>query len=144
MGSLPIWWIVARTYCQATEEETRVASALDASVSGGEGTREALDGQSGNPVVVLERRLERSEEVRATWERWSAAGLVATLRDRVEERLDDDAVIHFRIDKEEAFQGTLVLAREGDTIDIQVKVKSYPANPVEIRRVARQLVSGGN
>ena len=143
MGNLPIHWILARTYCQATEEEARVVSALEASVSGGSGLRHAFDGQYGNAIVILERRLESSAEIRATWERWATAGLLGALQDQVDARVDDDAVIHFRIDKQKAFQGTLALGREGDTIDIQVKVKAYPARPEEIRRVARRLVAGG-
>ncbi len=144
MASLPIRWIVARTYCQATEEEARVTQALEAAVRGGEMSSEVLAGQHGNPVVILERRLESSGDLRTTWDAWSLAGLVASLRGAVARRLDEDGVLHLRVDKQKAFQGTLVLAREGDTIDIQVKLKAYPANPEELRRVARGLVSEGS
>lgn len=144
MASLPIHWIVARTYCQATEEEARVAQALGAAVRGGETSREVLEGQHGNSVVLLERRLASSGDLRVTWDSWSVAGLVASLRDSVERRVDEDGVLHLRVDKQKAFHGTLVLAREGDTIDIQVKLKAYPAKPVELRRVAQRLVSEGS
>jgi len=141
MASLPIHWILARTFCQATEEESRVAQALDAAVSAGDLARQTVEGQHGNPVVILSRRVEGAADLRTTWQRWSKSGLVAALRQDVESRVDDDAILHLRIDKQKAFQGMLSPAGEADTIDVQVKLKAYPAKPEEIRRVARRLVS---
>ncbi len=139
MASLPIRWIEARAHCQATEEEDRVVHALAAAVPGGETSRERLEGQFGNPVLVLTRRIERAEEVRDTWERWRAAGLPKALPGPIEGRLDEGGVLHFRIDKDAAFGGELVPAAKGDIIDIQVKLKAYPANPEILRKVALAL-----
>lgn len=141
MASLPIHWILARTYGQATEDEARVAAALDAAVSGGAASRDRLTGQFGNPVLVLSRRLERAEDLRATWRRWAEAGILEGLRMDLDARLDDDGVLHLRLDKQQASEGQLVLRRDADAIDIQVKVKAYPAKPEEIRRIARALVT---
>lgn len=140
MASLPIHWVLARAYGQATEDETRVTAALDAAVSGGAASRTRLTGQFGNPVLVLTRRLESAEDLRATWRRWTEAGIVEGLATDLEARLDDDGVLHFRLDKQQASEGRLVLRRDEDAIDIQVKMKAYPAKPEEIRRVARALV----
>lgn len=142
MASLPIHWILARTFSQATEDQTRVTQALDAVVSGGVSSTNQVEGQAGNPVRVLSRRLERAEDLRSTWERWSAAGLPADLLRDLEMRVDDDGVLHFRVDKQEAARGQLALRRGADAIDVQVKLKAYPAKPEEIRRVARVLLSG--
>lgn len=140
MANLPIRWIVARTYCQATEEENRVAQALEATVSGGVGVRDTLEGQFGNPVIVLTRRLERMQDLKATWMRWREAGLLSALTDDLEARLDEDGILHFRLDKQSAVAGTLASARRADPIDVQVKMKAYPASREEIRRVARSLL----
>ena len=141
MASLPIRWILARTYCQATEEESRVVQALNAAVSGGRAERQTVEGQYGNPVIILSRRLEASADLRATWQRWFDAGIIAALGPTAESRVDDDAILHFRLNKQKACQGTLSLAGEADTIDVQVKLTAYPAKLEEIRRVARSLVS---
>ncbi len=141
MASLPLHWILARTFCQATEEESRVAEALDAAVAGGEDARQRVEAEHGNPVVILSRRLGAAGDVRATWQRWSEAGLVAALRKDLASRLDDDGILHLRIDKQKAFQGMLALANDADAIDVQVKLKAYPAKPEEIRRVAELLVT---
>ncbi len=142
MASLPIRWILARTYGQATEDEARVATALEAAVGGGMPSEDRLMGQFGNPMLVFSRRLERAEEVRTAWRRWTEAGIVKALAKDLDSRIDDDGVLHFRLDKQEASGGRLALHEDADTIDIQVKLKAYPAKPEEIRKVARSLVTG--
>lgn len=141
MASLPVRWIEARAYCQATEEEERVLRALETAVPGATETRERLDGQFGNPVMAIRRRVERSEGIRTAWDRWKAAGILHVLRDDLESRVDEDGVLHFRIDKQAAYAGNLLPARGGDAIDIQAKLKAYPANREEILRVARELAA---
>lgn len=141
MPSLPIRWILARTYCQATEDEARVDAALDAAVRGGKTSRDRRTGQFGNPVLVLSRRLDTAEDLRAAWRRWGEAGILGALVADLEARLDDEGVLHFRLDKQDAYEGRLILHRDADTIDVQVKLKAYPAKPAEIRRVARILVA---
>ncbi len=142
MPSLPIRWIAARTYCQATEVEDRVSTALTAVVRGGPVTRETLEGSFGNPLVVLGTRLERAEDIRAAWNAWSEAGLLDAIGAGLESRLDDEGRIHFRLDKQRAFEGALTLAPHADAIDVVVKIRAFPASVEEVRRVARSLFQG--
>ena len=142
MPSLPIRWIRATAYCHATEVEERVARALGVAVSGGAASRELLEGQFGNSMVVLSLRLDRAEDIRATWRRWAGAGVLRGLEPKLDARLDDEAVLHFRLDKQDAAAGSLSLLRGGDAIDVQVKLRAYPAKPAEIRRVAGVLLAG--
>ncbi len=139
MASLLIRWILARTFCQATEDEPRVEAALAAVLPGGAVSKDRLTGQFGNPVVVLSRRLSSAEDLRAAWRRWEEAGILEGLRTDVDARIDEDGVLHFRLDKQEAAEGRIRLLRDGDAIDVQVKVKAYPAKAEEIRRVAHAL-----
>jgi len=143
MASLPIHWIMARVYCQATEEAERVVQALDTAIPGATETREKLEGEFGNPVLVITRRVDRSEGIRSVWDRWQAANVVQGLREGLESRIDEDGVLHFRIDKQAACAGGLTPARGADAIDIQVKLKAYPAKREEILKVARGLVAEG-
>lgn len=144
MASRPIHWVLVRVYVHATEEEDRVRQALDVVCPGGETRREVLEGQHGNLITHLLRRVEDSGTIAATWAAWERSGIVAGLRDRLEERIDEDGILHFRAGKQEAFAGTAVLAAdpEGDTLDVQVKLKAFPARPEEIRRTAHALVEG--
>src|SRR3989442_10222059 len=137
MADLPIRRIEARTHCHATEEEERVAAALLFAVPEGETSREDLEGHFRNPLVRLTRRVVKRPGIRAVWERWSAAGVPAAIARDVEARLDEEGVLHFRLDKQAAFLERLELAHDSDPIDVRLKLIAYPAKPTEVRRVAQ-------
>lgn len=141
MANLPIHWIMARAYCAATEEEDRVVRALDTVCPAGENRRDVLEGQYGNPIVHLMRRIEDSKDIVHAWEIWEDAGLIDSIRPYVDSRTDEEGILHFRIDKQRAFEGTFALAKDEDFIDIQVKIKAYPAREEAIRRVVHDLVA---
>ena len=61
----------------------------------------------------------------------------------VDARVDEDGILHFRLDKQAAYDGRFVLAKEPDAIDVRVKLMAYPAKPEEARRVARSIVVEG-
>lgn len=139
MASLPIRWAEGRTYCHATEDEGRVEAALAFAFPEGSSSREPLQGHFGNPLVRLTRRIEDRPSIRALWAKWSAAGLPDRIRDDIAARVDEDGVLHFRLDKQAAFRERLELAKEADAIDVRVKLIAYPAKPEEARRAARAL-----
>lgn len=143
MASLPILWIEARVHAHATEDEDRVRSALGAALPAGEDRREKLEGHMGNPIVRIVRRVETSGPVREAWESWRASGILAALGADGGPRLDDEGVLHLRFDKQEAYLGRLVLARETDAIDVRVRLAAHPAKPEAFRRVAAALLAGG-
>ncbi len=141
MANLPIRWLEARTYCHATEDEDRVTRALDSACGSGETSREVLEGHFGNPLARLTRRVVDGKAIRALWERWSAAGLFDVIGRDLEARVDEDGILHFRIDKQAAFQERIALATDADAIDVRVKLMAFPAKPEEARRVARSILS---
>lgn len=140
MANPPIHWITARVHCHATEDEDRVRRALDQVVPDAPEERQVLQGQFGNPLVVLTRRVSGGAEIAAAWERWATAGLIESVRTSVDDRLDPDGVLHLRVDKQAAFGGILTPATGPDFIDLQAKLKAYPAKADVLRRVARQVV----
>jgi len=142
MVSLPIRRIEAHTYCHATEEEERVATALAFACPEGETSREPLEGHFGNPLVRLTRRVEKAAAIRTVWERWTAARLPAWIVKDVEARIDEDGFLHFRLGKQAAYREALEVAGDSDAIDIRVKLIAYPAKPEEIRRVAQSVLQG--
>lgn len=132
---------MARAYCHATEDEDRVVHALDSVCPAGEDQRDVLEGQFGNPIVRLVRRVDDSKDVLRAWEIWEKAGLIDAIRPQVDARTDKEGILHLRIDKQRAFEGTLAPAKDEDSIDVRVKLKAYPAREEEIRRVVRALVA---
>jgi len=143
MAKLPVHWIEARAYCHATEDEARVAQALDATFPAGETVRESLEGHFGNPLVRLTRRVEEGKTIRSIWERWTAAGLLENIAKDVESRVDDEGVLHFRIDKQAAYLQKLTLAQDADTIDVRLKLMAFPAKREVARQLARSVLAGG-
>src|SRR2546428_4086870 len=117
MVSLPIRRIEARTFCHATEEEARVATALAFACPEGDTSRESLEGYFGNPLVRLTRRVEKAAIIRTVWERWTAAGLPPWIGEDVEGRLDGDGLLHFRLDQHGAHRGTLEVGGHSRTLD---------------------------
>src|SRR5438445_10441376 len=107
MVSLPIRRIEARTFCHATEEEVRVATALAFACPEGDTSRESLEGYFGNPLVRLTRRVEKAAAIRTVWERWTAAGLPSRIVEDVEARVDEAGRRHFRLDRQWAYAGTV-------------------------------------
>lgn len=144
MASLPIHWIEAHTHAHATEDEARVAKALAFACSEGKVRRESLRGHFGNPIVRLTSKVDEARAVRAAWSRWAAAGLLASLARDVEARVDDGGVLHFRLDKQESFLGSLAPAKNPDSIDLRVRLRAHPATRAEFLRVARALLGGGD
>jgi len=141
MADLPIRRIEARTYCHATEEEEKVATALEFAVPEGMTAREELEGHFGNSLVRLVRRVEKRPAIRAVWSSWAAAGVPSAIARDVEARLDEEGVLHFRLDKQAAFRERLELAHDSDPIDVRLKLIAYPAKPAEARRVAHAILA---
>ena len=142
MAKLPIHWIEARTYAHATEDEARVSAALAFALPEGEPFREVLEGHFGNALVRLTRRIEDGKSIRAIWERWSMAGLPQSFASDVDARVDEEGVLHFRLDKQAAFLERWALAKDSDAIDVRLKLVAYPAKPEIARRVARSILQG--
>jgi hypothetical protein len=140
VAALPIRWIEAKVYCHATEDEGRVAAALDAACPGGAAGRTVTEGHFGNPIVQLVRRIEGAEAVRSAWARWAFAGIVSSIAAEAERRVDDGGILHVRLDKQAAAEGSLRLAGDADSIDVQVRLIAYPARPDTFRAAARALV----
>src|SRR2546426_12443109 len=105
MVSLPIRRIEARTFCHATEEEVRVATALAFACPEGETSRESLEGYFGNPLVRLTRRVEKAAAIRTVWERWTAAGLPHWIVQEVAARDDGDGYLYFWPVKQTGYLG---------------------------------------
>ncbi len=141
MANLPIHWIEVRTYSHATEDEARVARALDFVCPGGALDREVLEGHFGNPLIRLTRRVDEGKAIRALWERWAAFSLPMALGAELDARVDEDGILHFRLDKQAAYRETLALAKDADVIDVRIKLMAFPAKAEEARRVARSILS---
>jgi RNA binding exosome subunit len=119
-----------RTFCQATEDEAKVRGALLFASGGiGEGVRRTkCEGYYGNAIIVLDICIEKQRAIRAFFQRLQRYDLRSLLED-LDRRVDEDCAFYFRLDKQEAYLGRLVLGErteEDDIIAVHGKIKSYP------------------
>ncbi|MFW6385262.1 MAG: RNA-binding protein [Halodesulfurarchaeum sp.] len=123
--SLPFHYVEFRTFCYATEAESRVKAALqtflptDADVE-----RTVNEGHFGDPIVVLSTRLERADEIRHVFSLLRENLDFETLSAELPERIDDNNSLFLQFDKGAAFRGAVAL---GDGITFRAKVEAYPA-----------------
>jgi len=129
-----------RAYCHATEEAARVEKALrilclEASID-----TEATEGHHGNPIVMLKCRLQKDDAINAFWRRVKDAGLLEKILDNLDERIDEDAVLHLRFNKQKAYEGSLELAKNDDVIVARAKIAAHPAKKSVAARIAREYL----
>ncbi len=87
----------------------------------------AAQGQFCNPIEVLLCRVSKPRDVRMWWATMArdAPAVLATLARELDVRLDDELALHFRLDKQEAHEGRLLLGSGGDTIAVRCKPKVF-------------------
>ncbi|MFO8109020.1 MAG: RNA-binding domain-containing protein [Thermoplasmata archaeon] len=115
------------TYCHATEDPSKVKEALHVvtlnEVDWGE---EKAEGYHGNPILIIKGKLSRNREMDEVFKNLPKETVESLLRE-VERRIDDDCNFFFRIDKSQAYLGTVVLSNGDNTIRVRARVESYPA-----------------
>ena len=133
--------IELRTYCHATEERDRVTKALATLYPEGSPALASFEGHHRNPIVLMTCRIEGSEAITDFWHRCKQTNLVHTILQDISERIDDDGVLHFRVDKQMACSGHIELARHDDVIAVRAKVAAFPAKKSAILRAAREYLA---
>jgi RNA-binding protein len=114
-----------RTFAQATEDLEKVVMALKNASGSDEVTKNASTGYHGNPIVVLEAKIVDSKRIKKVF-RSLGNGSIKLLLQTLDDRMDDESMFFFRLDKQESFRGNMVLANREDVIAVRAKVKSYP------------------
>jgi hypothetical protein len=133
-------YVDLRCFCYETEEDERVGSALrwylpeDAEVE-----RETSEGHYGDTIDVLSARVENADQVRAVFDRVTAAPGFATVLADLEERVDEDCAFHLRLDKQAAYGGEAEL---GKGIQLTAKVEAYPAEKEKAVAAVRRSFEG--
>lgn len=129
-----------RAHVHATEEEGRVEQAFRTLCPEGSIEKEASEGQHGNPIVLMRCRIQKDDAIKAFWTRVKDAGLLEKILQDLDDRVDEDATLHVRFDKQKAYSGTIDLARDGDVIAVRAKVAAHPAKKSVAVRVAREYL----
>ncbi len=121
--------ITFRTIVQATESEDRVKNALSLFIFDEEINAIASEGHFGNPITILQARIEGKNCSRFIGLLKSSLpeNELARLKNERCERIDEECIFHIRFDKQAAYKGEVQLASTTDTIAGQLKIKAFPA-----------------
>jgi hypothetical protein len=99
------------------------------------------EGHFGNPISIFEVELTRSSDMKRFLARMREAGIADSLAGQEDARTDEDSTFHFRLDKQKAYTGELVLATGKDVIDVRMKVGVYPARREDAVRILSEWLA---
>ncbi len=138
--------IVISAICYSTEDPEKVAKAIevlipfefDINVS-------KARGHYGNPIEFFEVELRKKREIREFWNH-----LILNLKDEKEillefldDLIDEEGVLHIRIDKQSAYLGKIELSTGSDSIMVRVKLVTYPFKREKILEFAKKIIAEG-
>lgn len=145
-----IHYINLRVIAHSTEDKSRVLKALDFLLSDIRGDSSIndfvetldVDGHYGNSITIFSGQITRKSDSKAIVDvirgNMSDDDLLR-LRDEMPERLDEDQIFHFRIDKQAAFKETVKLTSSADAIAIKVKIATYPKDRLQAGLIVEEL-----
>lgn len=133
-----------RAFAHETEDPEKVKQALrtvaqspDLAV---EETR--VDGSHGNRILILEAQVKAGQTERRVFAALARddPGSLDRLRREAPRRLDEHLNFHVRLDKQEAYAGTLRLTTSDDAVTVRGKLRSFPKKGVDPAAEASQAL----
>ncbi len=128
--------ILCWTVCHATEDPAKVRDAVEF-ITGKDahfGSRKT-ESHFHQPMEIFSARMKGKESLARVISVLSESDLEEVIR-TLEERMDDDNVLHFRLDKQSCYLHSPVLSstldvterKEHDSIDVEVHAITYPGS----------------
>jgi RNA binding exosome subunit len=140
MASVPFHYVDLRAFAYATEDEKRVASALQTFLPDEiELERDVSEGHYGDRIVVLSARVENADDVRHVLSRVAEVDDLKQVLAELDDRVDDNCSFFLTFDKQAAFGEDV---RRGDGITLRAKVEAYPADRENAIENARDALAG--
>jgi RNA binding exosome subunit len=131
-----------RTFVAATEDEDKVMEAIGIFVPLNSITVTSAAGHHGNQIKILDATLKKKDGLaffRMLQEHMAKEDLTR-LRRELPQRLDKSCQLHFRLDKQAAFQGKVRLTDDRDAIAVTALIESYPAGYEDALGIAGELL----
>ena len=146
--------IILRVNAHSTEDKSRVRNALDffllnsVSKSIKDGNTDDIveitnvDGYYNNPISTLSANITRKQDCLA-FARFVRENMhpgdVELLRSEMPDRLDDEQLFHFRLDKQAAYLNEVKLTSLSDAITAKVKIATFPKNWEQAGKIVEEL-----
>lgn len=125
-------WLRLRATVHPTESLEKVRAAIGAVAQlDGEVLEKAvrvtpIDMHHGGVSRLLEVELARNRDCRCVLDK-VLAGQEGHVLATLESRVDDDGILYLRLDKQEAYEGRLVLGVFDDPVSVRVKIQVHPS-----------------
>ncbi|MBO8179205.1 MAG: exosome subunit [Archaeoglobus sp.] len=137
-----IEWIRVSAVVHSTEDREKVGEAIstlfpfefEIAVS-------KAKGHYGNPMEYLEVELTKSSEIKKFWAYFLEllGEQVDEILKTIDEKIDDQNVLHIRIDKQKAYLGEVELTSGGDPIAVKLRLVTFPSKREKIIEFAKEL-----
>ncbi len=127
MSSVPFHYIDLRTFCYATEDDSRVEDALRLFLPEEfEIQRAESEGHHGDRILVMSARVENADGMRTVLEALETlpAEEFSQVQNELDERVTENTEFFLTLSKQAAFNGEVT---RGDGITFRAKVEAYPA-----------------
>lgn len=119
-------WVKSRVMIYSTEDADRISNMFMELTGTDEYTEEVAEGELGNITRILEVNLTKKKDIDGLFERLGGE-VIDWISDEIEERIDEDCSLFFRLDKQDAMSGMYRIGAGGDVVSFICKVASYPA-----------------
>jgi len=118
-----------RTYVHATEDEDKVLQAIAFLLGDVEVKQVRSTGFYGNPITILEGKLDKDKQIKSFWEKLEDArpGIIKSIIRTLDSRIDNEGTFFVRFDKQKAYLGEYKLAEGQDVIETRWRVAVYPS-----------------
>ncbi len=147
--------IILRVNAHSTEDKSRVRNALDFFLLNSISRSKIRDGNTDdivettnvegyykNPISTLSANITRKQDCLA-FARFVRENMhpqdVELLRSEMPDRLDDDQLFHFRLDKQAAYLNKVKLTSSSDAITVKVKIATFPKNREQAGKIVEEL-----
>lgn len=123
-------YLMVEVFVHATEEKEKVVEAVrnilgEEAFSASTFQESYAEGYHKNPIGILIWTLRSSSKAGSILKRLMEE-LGEELTSQMEERVDDEGVLHIRLDKMKAYGGEISLARGREPVVLKFKIASYP------------------
>ncbi len=147
--------IILRVNAHSTEDKSRVRNALDFFLLNSISKSKIRDGNTDdiveitnvegyykNPISTLSANITRKQDCLA-FARFVRENMhpedVELLRSEMPDRLDDEQLFHFRLDKQAAYLNKVKLTSSSDAITVKVKIATFPKNREQAGKIVEEL-----
>jgi len=103
------------------------------------------EGHFGNPLEFLEVEIKKQREIRE-FLNFFLKEIDAQKEELLRElplRIDENGMLHLRVDKQQAYMGRVTLISRGDGIIVRVKITTYPLKREKVLEAARNIIEMG-